>query len=95
MVRRLGGPGEGGARGAFVFAAPRVPAYGPYNTMGVWLRQHDHPKSPSTVLLASSQINRLDVKSTDRTRLPITEGNRRAKCSSIKHCDRGGTFSFA
>ena len=22
-------------------------------------------------------------------------GNRRAKCSSIKHCDRGGTFSFA
>ena len=48
------------------------------------------PKSPSTVLkaLASSQINRLRVKSTDQTRLTITEPtpNQRAYVSALQ-CD--------
>ena len=70
-------------RPLFVTRAQRIRAhvmacvlvYDLYNTMEERLRLHDQAESPPTVLkaLASSQINRLRVKSTDQTRLTITE----------------------
>ena len=52
-----------------------VLAYGLYNAMEERLRQHGRAESPATVLqaLASVQINRLRIKSTQQTRLTLTE----------------------